>query len=225
MSLISKLSWVQKNLKAPKSQYNSFGKYHYRSCEDILTAVKGLLEEQDLLLTITDEVVRVGDRYYLKSTAKVTHFDDEKSVEVSAYAREAENRKGMDDSQITGATSSYARKYALNGLFAIDDQKDADTPAPKDKPIDKPNTDKPGNPGLQSAVEKPAPTKKNPDPKKIDNNQLKRIIDATEFLGMQPDQAKEIIKDKYKVESSKELTWEQAEDFLKYLSNLKGGEK
>lgn len=120
-----KLIEVQKKLKAPKNQYNSFGKYKYRSAEDILEAVKPLNAEQGLLLTLTDEPILIGDRHYIKATARIT--DGKESHEVTAYARESVSKKGMDDSQITGTASSYARKYALNGLYLIDDTKDADT--------------------------------------------------------------------------------------------------
>ena len=125
MKLHEKLLAIQTKLKAPKGQYNSFGKYSYRSAEDILEAVKPLNVEQGLLLTITDEIKEVGGRIYVVATATVSDGTDE--LKVSAFAREPENKKGMDESQITGATSSYARKYALNGLYAIDDNKDADT--------------------------------------------------------------------------------------------------
>lgn len=118
-----KLNEIQKALKAPKNQYNSFGKYKYRNCEDILEAVKPLLG--DSTLYISDEIVEIGGRVYVKATA--TFNDGKEVIKVSAFARESEIKKGMDDSQITGATSSYARKYALNGLFLIDDTKDADT--------------------------------------------------------------------------------------------------
>lgn len=117
---------IQNELKAPKGQYNSFGKYSYRSCEDILEAVKPLLSSYDCILTLSDEITLVGERYYVKATAILLNGAGEK-VEVTAYAREEEDKKGMDGSQITGAASSYARKYALNGLFCIDDNKDSDT--------------------------------------------------------------------------------------------------
>jgi hypothetical protein len=117
------LNEIQKTLKAPKGQFNSFGKYKYRSQEDILEAVKPLLG--DATLTLTDEIVVVGTRYYVRATA--TLHDGEKETTVTAFAREPEDKKGMDESQITGAASSYARKYALNGLFLIDDARDADT--------------------------------------------------------------------------------------------------
>lgn len=119
----SSLALIQKELKAPKGQLNKFGNYNYRSCEDIVEAVKPLLGT--LTLTISDEVVNIGTRYYVKATATLS--DGESNISVSAFARESEEKKGMDSAQITGACSSYARKYALNGLFAIDDTKDADT--------------------------------------------------------------------------------------------------
>lgn len=126
MNVYKKLAAVQSALKAPKGQYNSFGKYKYRSCEDIVESVKPLLKEHGLLLTISDDLVLVGDRFYVKATATITDIADGGQVEVSAFAREEETKKGMDGSQVTGASSSYARKYALNGLFAIDDTKDSD---------------------------------------------------------------------------------------------------
>lgn len=124
---------IQHKLKAPKGQYNSFGKYNYRSCEDILESVKPLLKEHDLALLIDDEIVQIGERYYVKATAKIT--DGRECVSATAYAREPDTKKGMDESQITGATSSYARKYALNALLCIDDTKDADTMDNSKKPV------------------------------------------------------------------------------------------
>lgn len=116
---------IQSTLNAPKGQFNSFGKYNYRSCEDIMVALKPLLAAEGLFQSISDEIVQLGDRFYVKSTATVTNGTDK--VSCSAMAREALTKKGMDDSQITGATSSYSRKYCLNGLWNIDDSKDADT--------------------------------------------------------------------------------------------------
>ena len=117
---------IQSELKCNKSQYNSFGKYKYRSCEDILESVKPLLKKNDCLLTLSDDVVDIGGRIYVKATATITDKEG-MSQSVTAYARESLEKKGMDDSQITGTASSYARKYALNGLLLIDDTKDADT--------------------------------------------------------------------------------------------------
>lgn len=125
--IYASLMAVQAELKAPKGQHNSFGKYDYRSAEDIIEAVKPLLKENGLFLNMSDEVVLIGDRYYVKATVKVVDIATGYSVEASALAREAAQKKGMDESQVTGTASSYARKYALNGLFAIDDTKDADT--------------------------------------------------------------------------------------------------
>ena len=123
--IIRKLTEIQARLKAPKGQFNSFGRYKYRSCEDILESVKPLCRELNCSVTLNDELVLIGDRYYVKSIAAL--LDEEGGIKTSAYAREAETKKGMDESQITGSASSYARKYALSGLFAIDDEKDADT--------------------------------------------------------------------------------------------------
>ena len=125
MEFIEKIVAIQSELKAPKGQYNSFGKYNYRSCEDILEGVKPLLAKHGLVLTIQDSIDLIGDRFYVKATATIT--DGKEQLSTSAYARESLDKKGMDASQVTGATSSYARKYALNGLLAIDDTKDADT--------------------------------------------------------------------------------------------------
>lgn len=118
------LNRVQQRLKAPKSQRNAFGGYNYRSCEDILESVKPILATEKATVTLTDDIVLIGERYYVKATATITANGE--SISTTAYAREEENKKGMDGSQITGASSSYARKYALNGLFAIDDTKDSD---------------------------------------------------------------------------------------------------
>jgi len=122
-NIFKSLAKIQQELKAPKGQFNKFANFNYRSCEDILEAVKPLLGGK-LFLTLSDKIVLIGERYYIEATAKLSNGKD--FIEVPAYARESLERKGMDDSQITGATSSYARKYALNGLFAIDDTKDSD---------------------------------------------------------------------------------------------------
>lgn len=124
----SKLNYIQCNLNAPKSQRNTFGKYNYRNCEDILQAVKPLLSDCNCHLIISDEVVAVGDRVYVKATSYLVDSDTQETVgQSTGFARESLSKKGMDDSQLTGSTSSYARKYSLNGLFAIDDNKDADS--------------------------------------------------------------------------------------------------
>lgn len=125
--IFAALMAVQAELKAPKNQHNSFGKYDYRSAEDIIEAVKPLLKDNGLFLNMSDDIVLIGDRYYVKATVKVVDVVTGESVQTSALAREASQKKGMDESQVTGTASSYARKYALNGLFAIDDNRDADT--------------------------------------------------------------------------------------------------
>lgn len=127
MTIYEKLSAIQSELKAPKSQYNSFGKYNYRNCEDILEAVKPLCAKYKAVSVMGDEVIQIGERYYIKSTARLIDLESDGVVENTAYAREEAEKEGMDGSQVTGASSSYARKYALNGLFAIDDTKDSDT--------------------------------------------------------------------------------------------------
>lgn len=153
---LTRISSAQGELKAPKNQYNNFGKYSYRSCEDILEAAKPVCAKYGLLLTVSDEIVHEGDRYYIKATACLydAQGGSDEVVSATAFAREALDKKGMDDSQITGTASSYARKYALNGLFCIDDTKDADT---------QDNT----NPGAKKSAQKIAqksPTAAQPEP-------------------------------------------------------------
>ena len=126
---------IQQTLKAPKNQRNNFGGYNYRNCEDILEAVKPLLAENNLILNLEDDIVVIGERYYIKSTVTLFDTDGKLIKETHAFAREEENKKGMDASQITGACSSYARKYALNGLFCIDDGKDADSRKPENTTV------------------------------------------------------------------------------------------
>ena len=125
-SLTVKLMMIQSELKAPKNQRNNFGKYNYRNCEDILNALKPHLMKYKCVVLLTDDLVLIGDRFYIKATAKLVDAESDNTISVNAYAREEETKKGMDSSQITGSASSYARKYALNGLFAIDDTKDSD---------------------------------------------------------------------------------------------------
>jgi mRNA deadenylase 3'-5' endonuclease subunit Ccr4 len=126
-NIYQKLSLIQVELKAPKNQYNSFGKYKYRNCEDILESVKPICNKNRTTLVIKDEIKQIGDRYYVEATAQLLDWDSKEGIQVSALAREEDSKKGMDASQVTGATSSYARKYALNGLFNIDDTKDTDS--------------------------------------------------------------------------------------------------
>ena len=127
MGINENLMRIQTQIEAPKNLYNSFGKYYYRNAESICEAVKPFLEKENVSLIWVDDMVAIGNRYYLKATARLLDNENNESIEVSAFAREPEQKKGMDESQITGTASSYARKYALNGLFLLDDTKDADT--------------------------------------------------------------------------------------------------
>ena len=154
MSIYEKLLNIQNELKCNKNQYNSFGKYKYRSCEDILEAVKPICAKHKATLVVSDKLKYIGERYYIEATAELIDIEDGTRVQNTAYAREEETKKGMDGSQITGTASSYARKYALNGLFCIDDTKDADTDEYKqqidnDKLIDSKMVS-----GLNDAIEK-----------------------------------------------------------------------
>lgn len=128
MPIYNKLLEIQQELKVPKNQFNSFGKYNYRSCEDILTAFKPIGKKYKVVLLLNDDAEQVGDSIFIKATAKLVDVEDKhESIETTAYAMHSKEKKGMDDSQMSGTASSYARKYALNALFAIDDTKDADT--------------------------------------------------------------------------------------------------
>ena len=201
MNIWGKLAEVQKVLDAPKNQYNSFGKYKYRSCEDILAATKPLCIEKGLVLTLNDEVVIIGDRYYVEATATVIEIETGDSYCVKAKAREPQDKKGCDSSQITGASSSYARKYALNGMFCIDDNKDADSMDNRTK----------------------APQKANKAPEKsIQSNQLQRINILISELGVDTRIAeqKEKIYKWLGIKSLKSITESQANSIInKLISN------
>ena len=184
--IIQKLAAIQAELKAPKGQYNSFGGYKYRSREDILEAVKPLLKKEGLALILSDNIEEVGGRVYVKATATILDSGDAGgSIGVAAYAREAETRKGMEDSQVTGSTSSYARKYALNGLFAIDDTKDADAT----------NTHEKGQNEAQALDNKPATSQ-----------QLEKIKKTVENIAA--------LLAYYKVDRLEDLTYGQARDAI-----------
>ena len=127
MGIYEKLLNVQMELKAPKNQRNNFGGYNYRSCEDILESIKPILQKNKLSMQIYDELMQIGDRYYIRATVRLLDIEDNSTMENTAYARESDDKKGMSAEQVSGSCSSYARKYALNGLFLIDDTKDADT--------------------------------------------------------------------------------------------------
>lgn len=197
--MIEKLIKIQSELKAPKNQNNTFGKYKYRSCEDILEAVKPLLSREGLLLTLTDTIEQIGNRFYVKATVKLT--DGTETVENTAYAREEETKKGMDGPQVTGTSSSYARKYALNGLFCIDDTKDADTDEYKTETSER--------------------SKAQESAKRQEEQKYKTLTDLSHKAkgdGITGEDIKNIIVFKYKKHSSKELTFAQCADLLKNYS-------
>ncbi|MFW9881341.1 MAG: ERF family protein [Candidatus Thorarchaeota archaeon] len=166
-NIYTKLLNIQTKLKAPKNQYNSFGKYNYRSCEDILEGLKPLLDECNATLILDDEIVQIGDRFYVKATATLIDIEKGENIKTTAFAREDENKKGMDLAQVTGSVSSYARKYALNGLFCIDDTKDSDGTNKHDKDDPKPKKD-----NKPSESNK---TSKNNNSDLISRNQAKRM--------------------------------------------------
>lgn len=178
----ARLAEIQRTLNAPKNQYNSFGKYKYRSCEDILEGVKPLLN--GLFLSISDEIVPVGDRYYVRAIASIT--DGDTTHTASAMAREEESKKGMDAAQVTGATSSYARKYCLNGLFGIDDSKDADTNEHRQQQASAPaqSKPKPKPADILAAFSEAALNKTNPEELKQSFAKAWQMLDGT------PEQAK-----------------------------------
>lgn len=195
MKIFEKLVKIQNDLKAPKNQYNKFGNYSYRNCEDILESLKPLLEREKLTLLLGDELVMIGERYYVRSTATLT--DGEEEIKNSAFAREEETKKGMDGSQITGASSSYARKYALNGLFLIDDMKDSDAT----------------NTGQKQE------TKKQPTEKEQDEriNLIHQLNEAELEFDIPHEKTLAI----YKVNSTNEMTVFQLADAIEKIKSLK----
>lgn len=216
-NILKKTFDIQQELKVPKNQRNTFGNYNFRNCEDIMEASKPICAKHNCLLTCSDELIQVGDRYYVKATATLFDIDSEESISTSACAREEETKKGMDASQITGASSSYARKYALNGLLQLDDNKDADTNEYK----------KQQNKGNQKStvkkVDKPI--------EMIDASQIKVIhtlftkIEKSEsqvFKNFTNDKAKENVYNQYKIKSSKELTKESANKMIELLKKKVG---
>jgi hypothetical protein len=196
-SIYEGLAKIQRELKAPKGQMNNFGNYKYRSCEDILEALKPHLNGYTLI--ITDDIILIGDRYYIKATATIS--DGKESVSATGIARESQTKKGMDDSQITGSTSSYARKYALNGLFCIDDTKDADS------------TNTHGQASTTQS-EQPKTEYKKYDKPKDSPEDTKKAKDAIHDLlkNHTPEQKKDLLK--------KATYWEQNESFCDDINNL-----
>lgn len=218
-NILKKLFDIQQELKVPKNQRNTFGNYNFRNCEDIMEASKPICAKHNCLLTCTDELIQVGERYYVKATATLFDIDSEGSINTSACAREEEAKKGMDASQITGASSSYARKYALNGLLQLDDNKDADTNECKKQQEDRQANKK----ATAKKVDKPI--------EMINANQIKVIhtlftkIEKSElqvFKNFTNDKAKENVYNQYKIKSSKELTKENANKMINLLKKKVG---
>ncbi len=204
MNVYERLATVQAILKAPKNQFNSFGKYNYRSCEDILEAAKPLCIDNGLVLTISDEIKSIGGRNYVEATATVIDIKTGEKHSVTGSAREAIDKKGMDDSQITGSTSSYARKYALNGLFSIDDTKDADTQPPVKKATPT-NTKKP----------------QNQTTKTLSEGQVKRLFAIAIGKGYNADSVKKTVKAKFNISELKNMTKKQYDQMCTGYESLK----
>lgn len=196
MSLKEKLLKVQSELKAPKSKINNYSpsKFHYRSAEDILEAVKPLLVEARLLQTISDEVVLIGDRFYIKATVTIVDVETEESISVSALAREVETKKSFDESQITGSASSYARKYAMNGMYCIDDGNDADG----DDNTEAGQTKQKTAPKPQTKPQAKPQAKKDPDPDPDDDRPtLKTVLYEADQKGISKDDVVEVWKKQF----------------------------
>lgn len=210
--LLSSLCVVQKELKAPKNQYNSFGKYNYRSCEDILQAARPLCNDNGLILTVSDDVVQIGARFYVKATSKVTDVETGESLENVAYAREDESKKGMDSCQLTGACSSYARKYSLCGLFAIDDTKDADTEAYKNQTSAHQTSQ-----NRPQATQKPNKGSNTPPADNERVKAMKALTDEMNRIGLTGQEVSAIAGLKFNKISTKDMTTAEVNDLTKNL--------
>ena len=208
-AIYAALQAVQRDLKAPKGQYNSFGKYKYRSCEDIVEAVKPLLNDQGLILTMTDEAVSVADRIYIKATVKVIDVATGDCIETSALAREPQEKKGMDSAQVTGTCSSYARKYALNGLFAIDDTKDADTDEYKSQTN--------GAQTSQNRSQQPANIGKGNSNNDMKTKAMKALNEAIKQCGITKEEVSAIAGVKYGKVSAKDMSIGEIADLANNL--------
>ena len=197
MNIYEKLSAIQQELIAPKNQFNKFGNYSYRSCEDILEGLKPCLKKVNAAVKISDEIIQIGDRYYIKATANLIDCESGESISNTALAREEDSKKGMDASQLTGSTSSYARKYALNGLFCIDDVKDAD-----------------------SRDNSARDTKQNKD---IATSEADRIAKVNEVMSAlkEKDIDVEIVKRLYKVDDLRTLDVKKCDNIMKHLDDIK----
>jgi len=222
MNAYEKLAIVQGELIAPKNQFNKFGNYNYRSCEDILEGLKPCLKKVKAVVQISDEMILIGDRYYIKATATLIDCEDGFSISNTAYAREEEAVKGMSASQVTGSASSYARKYALNGLFAIDDVKDADSrDNSKNEPEQKKATEQ--KKPAQSKVEADEQKQAEEEQKKIENSKISEIKLKALLKRCADDHVdtKKIMQ-LYKVKSLADLNERQFANIHEFWEKIKG---
>lgn len=200
-SLTTKLMMIQSELKAPKTQTNNFGNYNYRSCEDILNALKQHLLTYKAIVLLSDELVMIGDRFYIKATAKLVDAESNEEISVSAYAREDLARKKMDGSQLTGSASSYARKYALNGLFAIDDTKDSDY--------------------TNQFGKEPQPQYQPPQPPQLPIQQVKfEINQVARKKGVKSSEILSEVQQKVKYQINEAVNLQQAEEVINLLHHM-----
>ena len=223
MTIYEKLAKIQSTLKAPKSQYNAYAKFYYRSCEDILEALKPLLAEASATLTIGDELELIGNRYYVKATVRFIDLETDAQIMNTAYAREDDTKKGMDGSQVTGASSTYARKYALNGLFCIDDTKDAD--ATNGMP-DQENSKK-GNGGQKQSNQQRDPRDMQPvnaAPQLMTEQHYNILIRACDNAQMDSGKAEAFWKERYRVNSLADIPDSQFEFMLTSMKCDKNGQ-
>ena len=204
---------VQRDLKVPKGRKNTFGNYSYRSAEDILEAVKPILNDNGLTLMLNDTIEAIGDRYYVKATATLVDIATGDNISTSAYAREPQDKKGADVAQVTGASSSYARKYALNGLFCIDDTKDADT--------DEYRRETQGRAEQGKQQPKPQTQSKKSQPKPQTQGNMKalwhKLKESMDGMGIDAAMVAAVTKEKYGKENGKELTEAELTDLVKNL--------
>ncbi len=207
VKIYEKLLQIQTKLKAPKSSYNTFGSFHYRTCEDILEALKPLLKETKTVVLIRDEVVRMDERYYIKAVVRLIDCETGEAIEGYAYAREEREKKGADSSQITGAASSYARKYALNGLFCIDDTKDADS-----------------SHTTQKAASENKNTSQRDTSSKIDNKKIQIIQDLAKKYEDRGMKIEKLLK-MYQLKDIADMTTQQYSDCINKLALYEKGEK
>ena len=207
VKIYEKLLQIQTKLKAPKSSYNTFGSFYYRTCEDILEALKPLLKETKTVVLIRDEVVRMDERYYIKAVVRFIDCETGEAIEGYAYAREEREKKGADSSQITGAASSYARKYALNGLFCIDDTKDADS-----------------SHTTQKAASENKNTSQRDTSSKIDNKKIQIIQDLAKKYEDRGMKIEKLLK-MYQLKDIADMTTQQYSDCINKLALYEKGEK